>query len=155
MEVLMDMLVIWLLSSVMVVLILMSTFQPYTAWAPVIVLDLVVFGGLALRALQISLKVSEAQNKHMRVFVESQYDVAQKCAELKEGACATARSRDTPSPTITDLESTSALLTKYMTMLQEHDSRDTILLGVKVTPAVVFCFAVLGCIALALIFLRI
>merc|ERR1719388_80442 len=118
MEVLMDMLVIWLLSSVMVVLILMSTFQPYTAWMPVIVLDLVVFGGLALRALQISLKVSEAQNKHMRVFAESQYDVAQKCAELKEGACATARMRDTPSPTITDLESTSALLTKYMSVVR-------------------------------------
>lgn len=155
MEVLMDMLVIWLLSSVMVVLILMWTFQPYTAWAPVIVLDLVVFGGLALRALHISLKVSEAQNKHMRVFAESQYDVAQKCAELKEGACATARMRDTPSPTITDLESTSALLTKYMSMVREDDSCDTLLLGVKVTPAAVLSVAALGCTVLVMICIKI
>merc|ERR1719161_2258250 len=113
------------------------------------------FGGLALRALQISLKVSEAQNKHMRVFAESQYDVAQKCAELKEGACATARMRDTPSPTITDLESTSALLTKYMSVVREDDSCDTLLLGVKVTPAAVLSVAALGCIVLVMICIKI
>jgi hypothetical protein len=154
MEVLMDMLVIWLTISIVVVLFLMSTFQPYTAWAPVLLLDLLVCGGLALHALQTSLKVSDAQLKHMHVFAESQYDVVQKCAELKEGACATARARDAPSPTITDLESTSALLTKYISMIKEDDCHDTILLGMKVTPVVVLCVATLGCIALVLIFVK-
>lgn len=154
MEILMDMLIIWLLVSFFVALVLMWTIQPYTTWSPVMLLDIAVFGCLALRALGISLKVSETQNKHVLVFSETRYDVAQKCAELKEGACATARSRDAPSPTITDLESTSALLDKYMAMVQERDSRDTILLGVKVTSVIALIVVALGCMALVLIIIR-
>eukprot|EP00746_Dinoflagellata_sp_MGD_P001349 gnl/MRDRNA2_/MRDRNA2_102533_c0_seq1.p1 gnl/MRDRNA2_/MRDRNA2_102533_c0~~gnl/MRDRNA2_/MRDRNA2_102533_c0_seq1.p1 ORF type:complete len:790 (-),score=107.23 gnl/MRDRNA2_/MRDRNA2_102533_c0_seq1:9-2378(-) len=154
MEVLMDMVLIWLIISIMVVLFLMSTLQPYTAWAPVLLLDMLVFGWLTLHALRISLQISDAQDKHVKVLAESQYDVAQKCAELKEGAVATARTRDAPSPTITDLESASTLLSKYISMVKEDDSRDTILLGMRVSPAAVLCVVALGCTVLVLICIK-
>lgn len=141
MEVLMEMLIIWLIMNFLVTALTVYLISPLTPLIVITVLDLLVFGTMVISALGAALDVNTLMSNHLRIFVEARYDVTLSLAEAEElhidqtkgSTTATSAAREDDA-LIQDLKESRQLLTEYIAMVQEYDTRDKILLGADVTP---------------------
>lgn len=138
MEVLMEMLILWIIMNFLVTALTVYFVSPLTPLIVVTVLDLLVFGFMLLIGLAAALDVNTLMANHVREFVEARYSVTLSLAQAKELHLCNVRehhhSKKSDDHEMRDLKESRQLLSEYIAMVQEYDVRDTILLGCDVTP---------------------
>jgi len=142
MENLMDSLFFWFVINFALTLIDLFKGATYlSALAPLLLFDCVVYGSMGIVALMSAVSVNQLMEEHKRIFVESRYDTVR--AEIKLMSGQTAREgKDDPQ---LELSRSQELLKQYGGMIAEVDVRETILLGLDVTPArVLFTLLTVG-----------
>jgi len=96
--------------------------------------DLVVFGWMMVFSLQTALQMNDMMDMHTQVFVQAKYHLTLASEQI-----------DKSSPEFEmihhDLQVARGLLEEFVCMAQECDHRDKILLGVLVTPGMIFTTA--------------
>lgn len=129
-SVLLEIIIIWLLLKFGTTLGVMYVYAGLPAILIVTLFDLVVFGAMALVALQIALAMNTMMEQHKQSFVEAKYEVS-----MASGRVQKQEQRDEKKQH--DLEIARRLLTEYLDMTNESDTdaRDSILFGMVVTPA--------------------
>jgi len=143
MEMLMDMLIIWLFLKF--ALTLMDIFKGgshLSALVPTMLFDLLVFGPIVLDALSSALAINSMMREHKRIFVEARYDNMRAGLKLSKqgfledmgGPRSTTFDHDPLLHDSTALKRSSDLMAEYIEMINNVDVRETILLGLDVTP---------------------
>jgi hypothetical protein len=83
-SVLLEIVIIWLLLKFVTTWVVMMAYGGLPAIMIVTLFDLVVFGGMALVALQVALKVNSMMEHHKQGFVEAKYEVTMAYGKLVE-----------------------------------------------------------------------
>lgn len=147
MSVLLEIVIIWLLLKFAATLAIMFAHGGLPAIICVTLFDLCVFGFFILFALNCALAMNGLMEEHKKVFVEAKYEVTMAHGggvyggrELgMETTKSLAARRGIADGTFghsheADLELSRRLLTEYLDMSNEYDTRDCILFGMTVTP---------------------
>jgi len=140
-SVLLEIVIIWLLLKFAVTMLTMYIYGGLPAVLIVTLFDLIVFGLLIIIALKTALELNGAMDAHKQVFVEAKYEVT-----MAHGARAKGHASEEPASFLThsaedhqhDLELSRRLLTEYIDLCNEYDTRDKILFGMTVTPGKIF-----------------
>jgi len=129
-SVLLEIIIIWLLLKFGTTLGVMYMYAGLPAILIVTLFDLVVFGAMALVALQIALAMNTMMEQHKQSFVEAKYEVTMAAGRIRKEEKPDEKKQH-------DLEISRRLLTEYLDMTNESDTdaRDSILFGMVVTPA--------------------
>jgi len=133
-SILLEIVIIWLFLKFITTWAVMVAYGGLPAILIVTLFDLVVFGGMALVALQVALKINSMMDQHKQSFVEAKYEVTMAYGRFMHDI-----STKDDLGKKHDLELARRLLTEYLDMTNESDldARDSILFGMVVTPSAI------------------
>lgn len=127
MSLMLEIMIIWLALKFAATLTIMYVSESLPAILAVTLFDLLVFGGMALVALSVALKINTHMDEHKRCFVQAKYEVTMSYAAITDKTPDAQHKRH-------DLDIARRLLTEYLDITNSQEDRDAILLGMIVTP---------------------
>lgn len=137
---LIDMLTIWLVLNMLVALVDLFGGGRLTAFVPVMLFDLVVFGHLVVRSLRHALELNGIASQHKNLFVQAKYECIMAAERLRarndsssDAALGSPSPRTRPSESPERLRQACELLGIYGEMITHNDHREKIFLGMDVT----------------------
>jgi hypothetical protein len=152
MHVLMDLVVFWFTLNLIVALSGLFIFQTLPPTAPVMIFDILTFGGVMIWALEGAMRVNQYLDDHEQLLKQARYDLCMDWTQMEFDA----EQNDSNSEKLAKINKrTFKLLDQHVSMIESRQQgRDKILLGLEVTPAKLFSASVSIFLALLTISLK-